>query len=184
MCFTATLCRGNTARVSSGRTRPNPSRGKRPPAEVIDGQVQQALRELRKGLSGGSVTRSLALKFKDEWGKSLRRAQDVVGKALKIITAEQRAEVPELRAQAINSTDVVFEKALKAKDWRAAMKALEHKNKLEGLLVDRVEHSGGVDVEVMSMTPQQRLERLAAMTGVTVDVLRARILESRKAKQN
>ena len=113
--------------------KPTDPKPKTPP--VTKAEVERRVTEIY-GLLLEGKSRTTLLQFAVKWGVSVGRIDQLIGKANKVIKAEQSQKRKEIFVRHLAWRAKLYERAFDSKDWRAALAVLDSDAKLRDLFPD------------------------------------------------
>lgn len=110
-------------------------------------EVSRRMQFVEDGLAALMPLEHLYAAFREAFGVGQRCAEKYVRRVHERWAAEPAPQREQTRRDIARAADVVFRQALARRDHRAAVSALELKGKLDGLLTQKIEHSGSLTID-------------------------------------
>lgn len=119
------------------------------------------IRTIQEWLLTGAPVSDICVNISRNWNVGDRQAFRYIKEARSLFIEQNKSEIEEKKAFHISARMKLYEISLKEKDLKTSLAVLKDIADLEGLYVQKVEHSGAIETNVQILLPDNfRNDRL------------------------
>ena len=129
-------------------------------------EINKRLAQVENCIIEGWLTSEIVASGRKDWGLSRRQIENYISHVYKRWARESAKNLCKNLDRAIRARERIIKEARKAGDLRTALAAEDSLAKLLGLFIERVDHSGNINLTVADLVGRTRERNRFGLAGV------------------